>query len=473
MTRSPAPDSPEHASQSGHRRRALNDRHLRFIAIGGAIGAGLFLASGQGIATAGPALLLAYAICGVVVFFVARALGEMTVHDPVPGAFSTYAERYLGDTAGFVAGWTYWLNWVLVGAAEITAVGVFMKFWFPELPQWIPALCTLIFVLAVNLRAVRIFGEVEFWLALIKIVVIVGLISLCAVALFLPALLPIEGAGFQNLWQHGGFFPHGAAGLIAALPSALFAFGGVEVIGLMAAETEDPRRSIPRAINGVVLRIGVFYMGAMVAMMSLMPWTNFSGDVSPFVMALTRLGIPAAAALINFVAITAVVSSCNTGLFASARMLASLSERGQAPSQMAPLDSRGLPRRAILLSALCWLGVVFLNWLTPEKIFGLVMTTIAFQLLAIWLIILLSHRAFRRASSSGSFLLPGFPYSTYLAIAFMGFAAVLLAREETSRLAFYMTMVWLLGLVGVHVLARRRKRLFRPETPTASRAGLE
>lgn len=454
------------------RRRALTDRHLRFIAIGGAIGAGLFLASGQGIATAGPALLVAYVICGVIVFFVARALGEMTVHDPAPGAFSTYAERYLGETVGFVAGWTYWMNWVLVGAAEITAVGVFMKFWFPELPQWIPALCTLLFVLAINLRAVRIFGEVEFWLALVKIVMIVGLISLCAVALLLPSLLPISGAGFQNLWQHGGFLPHGVAGLIAALPSALFAFGGVEVIALMAAETKDPSRAIPRAINGVVLRIGVFYIGSMIAMMSLIAWTNFSGDVSPFVMTLTRLGIPAAAAVINFVAITAVVSSCNTGLFASGRMLASLGERGQGPAQMAPLDARGLPSRAILISALCWLVVVFLNWLIPEKIFGLVMTTVAFQLLAIWLIIMLSHRAFRRTlpQGKGAFMLPGFPYSTYLAVAFMGFAAVLLARDEASRPAFYMTVAWLLGLVGVHVFARGRKRPARPEAPVASGA---
>ena len=292
--------------------RGLKDRHVQLIALGGAIGVGLFLGSGRAISQAGPGLIFAYAAAGVIIFFIMRALGELMLHRPVAGSFATYAEEYVSPFAGFATGWSYWFMWVVTGMAEITAVGIYTHYWFPDVPQWIPALVTLGVLYGVNLVAVKLFGELEFWFALIKIVAILALLVAGPLFLIFGSGEHAEAASVSNLWDHGGLFPTGMLGVVLALQMVMFAFQGVELLGVTAGEVEDPAKSLPKATNAVVWRILVFYIGALLVVMMLVPWTEFSAGESPFVMVFERMGLPAAALVINFVVITAAASSCNS-----------------------------------------------------------------------------------------------------------------------------------------------------------------
>jgi L-asparagine transporter-like permease len=299
---------------------ALSARHIQFIAIGGAVGAGLFVGSGVAINRAGPALLVGYGAAGAMIFLMARALGELALWRPVTGAFSTYAHELLGRRVGFITGWSYWLVWVLVGIAEISGTGVLMRHWFPELPQWIPALAAGALLYGINLRAVQSFGELEYWLSLVKVITIVALL-LCGLSILVFGWgAASQNAHVSNLWRYGGFFPHGWQGVLDALPVGLFAFGGLEIIGLTAAETENPQKALPRAINGVALRILIFYIGSLAMIMMLYPWNALDSSRSPFVLVLERLGFAGAADVINFVVITALLSSCNSGIFPGCRV---------------------------------------------------------------------------------------------------------------------------------------------------------
>lgn len=407
--------------------RGLRNRHVQFIAIGGAIGAGLFLGSGSAIASAGPAALVAYAVCGAFVFLMARALGELTLTAPLSTPFIGYLTRYLPPLAGFVTGWTYWLNWVVVGGAELTAAGLFIRFWFPALPQWLPVAATFIAIVFVNIKAVRIFGEAEFWLSLCKIVAIIGLIVAGLAILLLPGLYPVAGANFSNLIDRGGFMPNGFAGIVHLLPVALFAFGGLEVVALTARETADPEHTIPRAMNGVIFRILVFYIGTMVVLMSVAPWTAYSANESPFVAMFQRIGVPAAAGIINLVVLTAVVSSANTGLFATGRMLAGLAEERLAPAYFAVPDARGIPLRGIVASGACLAMVVVVNWAIPETAFQTLLGMTGYFVLWVWTMVMVAHHVSRRRSTTPPvrFSLPGYPLTTYAALAFFALAMIL------------------------------------------------
>lgn len=455
MTNPPIESAAPHAAPQ----HVLTNRHIQFIAIGGAIGAGLFIGSGSSIEGAGPAVLLTYALCGIFVFFMARALGELTLSEPAQDAFASYAERHIGPIAGFVTGWSYWANWILVGAAEITACGLLMRFWFPTLPQWVPSLIALVAIYAANMRAVRLFGEIEFWLSLIKIVTIVTLIGIGLAILFLPGIPTLAGASVSNLFDHGGFFPKGAWGMIQILPIALFAFGGVEVIALTAREAQDPQRSIPRAINGVVLRILIFYMGTMFIAMSIAPWTSYSSGESPFVSIFSRAGIDAAASIINFVVLTAVLSSCNTGLFATGRMLAGIAGRREAPAGLSAINAQGLPGRAITVSALCLLLAVLLNWFAPDRAFGILMAATAYFLLGVWTVIIVAHYRMRRSrpDAPSVFPMPFFPVSNAVALGAILLTAVLMASDAANLIVTIVAAAWYgaLSVVGIFVLGRR------------------
>lgn len=330
--------------------RGLKDRHVQLIALGGAIGVGLFLGSGRAISQAGPGLIFAYAAAGVVIFFIMRALGELMLHRPVAGSFATYAEEYVSPFAGFATGWSYWFMWVVTGMAEITAVGIYTHYWLPEIPQWIPALVTLGVLYGVNLIAVKLFGELEFWFALIKILAIVGLLIAGPLALVFG--WGGETARVSNLWEHGGMFPTGVFGVVLALQMVMFAFQGVELLGVTAGEVEDPAKSLPKATNAVVWRILVFYIGALLVIMMLAPWTEFSAGESPFVMVFERMGLPAAALIINFVVITAAASSCNSGIFSTGRMLYTLSHFGQAPKAFGKVNRNHVPAAGITCSGM-------------------------------------------------------------------------------------------------------------------------
>lgn len=295
--------------------RGLKNRHIQFIAIGGAIGAGLFLGSGAAIAAGGPATLLAYAICGIFVFLMARALGELMLQASASVPFVTCLAQDLPPVMGFVTGWTYWVNWVIVGAVELTAAGLFIRYWFPDLPQWAVVGALSLAIISLNLRNVKFFGEAEFWLALVKIVAILILVGLGGIILFFPTLVSVPGAGVGNLVDHGGFFPTGGVGIVHMLPATLFAFGGVEVVALTAREAENPLSSLPRAINGVILRILIFYIATMFVLMAVAPWTSYSADESPFVSFFDKIGIPAAAGIVNFIVLTAMAFQLGAYLF--------------------------------------------------------------------------------------------------------------------------------------------------------------
>jgi AAT family amino acid transporter/D-serine/D-alanine/glycine transporter len=349
--------------------RGLKSRHVELIAIGGAIGVGLFLGSAKAIQNAGPGLIIAYAIGGLAIFFIMRALGEMLLYRPVAGSFVVYADEFIGPFAGFATGWSYWFMWVVTGMAELTAVGVYVGYWLPDLPQWISVLAALIVLYGANMLAVRAFGEMEFWFALIKVAMIVMLIvGGLAVILFHVGDLGAT-AGFSNLWSHGGLLPFGILGVLLAFQMVMYGFQGVELIGVTAGEAENPEAVLPRATNSIIYRILLFYIGALVVIMSLIPWNQLDPRTSPFVLVFDRIGIPGAADIVNLVVITAALSSCNSGLFSTGRMLHALSQISQAPSALGAINRRHLPARAITVSAALMLVGVLLNFLVPDRVF--------------------------------------------------------------------------------------------------------
>ncbi len=441
--------------------RGLKDRHVQLIALGGAIGVGLFLGSGRAISQAGPGLILAYAAAGVIIFFIMRALGELMLHRPVAGSFATYAEEYVSPFAGFATGWSYWFMWVVTGMAEITAVGIYTHFWFPDVPQWIPALVTLGVLYSVNLIAVKFFGELEFWFALIKILAIVGLLIAGPLFLIFGSGEHADAAQVSNLWAHGGLFPTGVLGVVLALQMVMFAFQGVELLGVTAGEVEDPAKSLPKATNAVVWRILVFYIGALLVVMMLVPWTEFSAGESPFVMVFERMGLPAAALVINFVVITAAASSCNSGIFSTGRMLYTLAQFGQAPKAFGKVNRNHVPAAGITVSVLIMLIGVVLNYFIPEQVFVYVTSVALVGTLWTWGMIMLAHLGYRRAIARGeaqpvSFRMPGAPVSNWGVLAFLVMVAIFLGFDPSTRVALYVAPVWF-ALLGIGYQFSRRR----------------
>ena len=451
------------ATKGGTLARGLRDRHVQFIAIGGAIGSGLFLGSAQAIHQAGPSLLLAYAICGIAVFLIARALGELAIYRPVSGSFASYADEFIGPWAGFLTGWTYWLNLVLAGIAEISAVGIYFHYWFPQLPQWIPALCVVAVLCGANMIAVRVYGEIEFWLSMIKVITILGMIALGLVIIFSGGE-GLHGVGdFSNLWTHGGFFPNGATGLLLALPVAVFSFGGMEILGLTAGETKDPDKSLPKAFNEIVYRIFIFYIGALTVIMTLYPWDQLDPKTSPFVLVFARTGIPAAAAVINFVVISAAASACNSGMFGTSRMLYAMACAKQAPKFLAHVNARKVPSRCLAVSVAMMLVGVLLNYLVPAQAFNYAISGVLAFLIWTWSVIVVSHLGYRRAVRAGTkpkvaFRMPGSPVTNWFVLVFLAAVVALMTLHFDTRIAFYAAAVWFAILVGIYAVARPGRR---------------
>jgi AAT family amino acid transporter/D-serine/D-alanine/glycine transporter len=443
--------------------RGLKDRHVQLIALGGAIGVGLFLGSGRAISQAGPGLVFAYAIGGLVIFFIMRALGELLLHRPVAGSFATYAEEYVSPFAGFATGWSYWFMWVVTGMAEITAVGIYTNYWFPELPQWIPALIALGVLYGVNLIAVKLFGELEFWFALIKILAIVGLLVAGPLFLIFGSSGHAETATVANLWAHGGMFPTGVLGVVLALQIVMFAFQGVELLGVTAGEVENPEKSLPKATNAVVWRILVFYIGALVVIMMLVPWTEFGAGESPFVLVFERMGLPAAAAIINFVVITAAASSCNSGIFSTGRMLYTLAQFGQAPKAFGKVNRNHVPAAGITASVIVMLLGVVLNYFIPEQVFVYVTSVALVGTLWTWGMIMLAHIGYRRAVARGeakpvAYRMPGAPFTNWLVLGFLALVAVFLGFDEGTRIALYVAPIWF-GLLALGYRFTQRREV--------------
>ncbi|WP_266169522.1 amino acid permease [Dyella subtropica] len=429
-----------------HLQRRLTPRHITFMALGMAIGAGLFLGSASAINLAGPSVLFAYLFGGVMIFVIMRALGEMAVHDPVAGSFSTYAHRYLGPFAGYLTGWNYWILMVGVGMAESTAVGIYMKQWLPELPQWIWVFGSVLMIGGLNLLAVKVYGEMEFWFTMIKVVTVVLMILGGAGMIWLGWGNSSQPVGLGNLWQHGGWFPHGVTGMVLALPVVVFAFGGIETIGMAAGEASQPERTIPRAVNSVLWRILIFYVGALFVIMAIYPWNQLGTQGSPFVTTFAKLGIPQAAGLINFVVITAALSGFNSTTFSGSRMLYSLSTKGQAPAALSKVSANGVPVRGVLVTLACLVFGVLLNYLVPERIFAMMMSILAFNTVWTWAMVLIAHFSFRRRHAATAFPLRVWPLSSVVCLAFLAFVVFMLGYSADTRVALYVGAAWVVVL---------------------------
>lgn len=428
--------------------RGLKNRHLQMIALGTAVGTGLFYGSTATIAMAGPAVSLSYLIGGIIIFFIVRMLGEMSVEEPVSGSFSYYAAKYWGEFPGFLAGWNYWFLYILVSMAELSAVSIYLGYWFPDLPKWIGVLACLVIITVINLVTVSAYGEIEFWMAFIKISAIVGMILLGSYYIFTdPDPFP---QNFSNLWDYGGFFPNGLQGMLMSMAPVLFSFGGIELIGITAGEAENPDKTIPRAINQVIYRILIFYVGTMIVLMTLWPWNEVGKDASPFVQIFEGAGFTSMANILNFVVLTAAISVYNSAIYSNSRMLYGLAKSDNAPKFFEKLSSRGVPVNGILISSGITLLAAVLNYLLPDEVFMYMMSIVTGAVVISWAMIVLTHLKFRKHCEAIG-LVPKFkslfyPFADYLCLAFLAMILVIMAIMEEMRPAVIVMPIWILAI---------------------------
>ncbi|CAI8736815.1 amino acid permease [Pseudomonas sp. IT-P260] len=455
-------------AHSSQLQRSLKNRHIQLIALGGAVGTGLFLGSAGALKSAGPSMILGYAICGFIAFMIMRQLGEMIVEEPVAGSFSHFAHKYWGAFAGFLSGWNCWMLYTLVGMSELTAVGKYVHYWWPEIPIWVSAAVFFVLINALNLINVKVFGEAEFWFAIIKVLAVIGMIAM-------GSYLLVSGNGgpqasLSNLWQHGGFFPHGMAGLAMSMAVIMLSFGGLEMLGFTAAEAQNPRRVIPKAINQVIYRILIFYIGVLVVLLSLMPWDslltslNASGDTysgSPFVRVWSMLDSNTAAHILNFVVLTAALSVYNSGTYCNSRILLGLARQGDAPQSLVKIDSRGVPVRSILATAAVTLIAVVLNYVIPQQALEILLSLVVATLLINWAMISLAHGKFRRhlneTRQTPRFKALWYPYGNYVCLAFMVFIMAVMLMDPVNRMAVYAIPLWITLVWVCHSIKHRRR----------------
>jgi len=440
--------------------RGLKNRHIQLIAIGGAIGTGLFLGSGKSIHFAGPSILFAYMITGIICFLIMRSLGELLLSNLNYHSFVDFVQDYLGDMAAFITGWTYWFCWISIAMADLTAVGLYTQYWLPGVPQWVPGLIALIILLIMNLATVKLFGELEFWFALIKVIAILALIVIGLVMIFKGFSTSSGVSSFTNLWSHGGMFPNGIHGFILSFQMVVFAFVGIELVGLTAGETENPEKVIPKAINNIPVRVLLFYIGALLVIMSIYPWDVINPSESPFVQVFVAVGIVGAASIINFVVLTSAASACNSAVFSTSRMVYSLAKDNNAPESMAKLTQRKVPSNALFFSAIVILIGVTLNYIMPEGVFTLITSISTVCFIYIWGITVICHMKYRKTrpelAKTNKFKLPLYPFTNYLILAFLAFILVVLALAEDTRVSLFVTPVWFILLIVIYKVRKAK-----------------
>lgn len=453
-------------------KRKLKNRHIQFIALGGSVGTGLFLGTGSAIFAAGPSVLLGYCIAGLLVFFIMRQLGEMSTQDPSAGSFSYFAYKYWGKFPGFLAGWNYWIEYTLAGITELTAVTAYTQYWFPNIAAWEIALFFFILINGINLTTVKAYGEVEFWFSSIKITAICTMILTGVyILLFNTSLVP--GASIKNLWHTAssiglnsenfllrGFFPNGIMGFIAALPIITFAFGGIELLGVTAAEAHNPTQTIPKAINQVVFRILIFYLGSLTVLLSLYHWSNLSASDSPFVMIFDRIGFKYTAWTLNFIILTAALSVYNSCIYSNSRMLYALALQKNAPSVFAKTNKQGVPSNAILLSSLATFFVVPLSYFAPNWffVFKIIVSFVVICILVSWGLITLTHIKFKQLNKNTKFPALFYPLSNYLTLAFILFILFAMALPKIGMLKQVIGLpFWLLFIYLCYNLTKSKE----------------
>lgn len=443
---------------NGTLKRGLKNRHIQLIALGGSLGTGLFLGTAETIKTAGPSVILGYAIVGFIAFLILRQLGEMVVDEPVAGSFSYFAYKYWGDFAGFASGWNYWVLYVLVAMAELTAVGIYIQYWWPMIPTWVSALAFFVMINAINLANVKIYGEMEFWFSIIKVVAVIGMI------VFGAWLLISDTGGPQssvtNLWAQGGFFPNGVTGLILSIAVISFSFGGLELVGITAAEADNPQASIPKATNQVINRILIFYIGSLTVLLSLYPWDRVVEGGSPFVLIFHDLNAYLIATILNIVILTAALSVYNSSVYCNSRMLYGLACQGNGPRVLMKLDKRGVPYVALAVSSAATAICVLINYLIPGEAFALLMALVVAALLINWAMITISHMKFRQKKAQLGektlFKALWYPYGNWLCLGFQLAVLVVMSFDKNLRESVIILPVWLIALGGGYLIIRKR-----------------
>ncbi|MFG2892844.1 amino acid permease [Streptomyces sp. NPDC048248] len=437
----------------------LKQRHLTMLGLGGVIGAGLFVGSGAGIAVAGPGIVLSYLIAGALAMLVMRMLGEMSAAMPASGAFSVHAERALGRWAGFSVGWLYWFLLVVVLAVEATGAAQIANGWVPAVPQWGWVLIFMVVFTLANLAAVKNFGEFEFWFATLKVTAIVLFLGLGVLAV-LGVLPDTDPVGLANLTGQGGFLPNGWSGVISGVLAVVFAFGGLEVVTIAAAESDDPARAVGRAVRSAVWRILFFYVGSMLVIVTLLPWSSMEPGKSPYVAVLDSIGVPGAGQIMNIVVFVALLSALNANLYGSSRMVFSLAERGEAPRSLLKVSGGGVPRRAVLASVAFGFVSVLLNLKWPDSVFLYMLNAVGAVLLFVWGLIAVSQlrlrpRIEREAPHTLSLRMWAFPWLTWAALLAMGGVLVLMLTDATAR----PQLLWSAGATAVVLLVAAVREL--------------
>ena len=447
------------SAETGELQRSLSNRHLQLIAIGGAIGTGLFMGSGKTISLAGPSILFIYMIIGLMVFLVMRALGELLLSNLHYKSFIDFSTDLIGPWAGYFVGWTYWLCWITIGIADLSAIIYYLQFFNGGLP-FTPvegvmiSIAAIVFVTGLNLMTVKLFGEIEFWFAMIKITAIVVLIAVGLWMIFTGFTSTAgEVASFTHLWSHGGMFPTGLTGFLAGFQIAIFAFVGVELVGTTAAETKDPEKNLPKAVNSIPVRIIIFYVLALVIVMSVTPWNKIDPAISPFVNLFSQAGIAAAAIIMNLVVLSSVMSSMNSGVFSTSRMLFGLSREDQGPKAFGKLNTRAVPANALYFSTACLVLGAALQYFVPNTVeaFTLATTLSTILFICVWLMIIWSYMVYYKTRpelhAKSTFKLPGGLFTCWIVIIFFISTIGILALEADTFKALKVSPIWFIILI--------------------------
>ncbi|WP_258921871.1 GABA permease [Heyndrickxia coagulans] len=442
-------------------KKDLKIRHITMISIGGVIGAGLFMGSGAVIHSAGPGAIISYALAGLLVIFVMRMLGEMASVNPTSGSFSTYAREAIGPWAGYTIGWLYWFFWVIVIAIEATAGAANIQYWFPELPSWLLSLILTVLLTLTNVYSVKSYGEFEYWFSIIKVATIV-LFLLLGLSVIFGIVPGVQSPGLSNLTGHGGFMPNGFGSVLLGITVVIFSFMGTEIVAVAAGESSEPARAVRTATNSVIWRILIFYVGSIAVVATLLPWNSANILKSPFVAVLEHVGIPAAAQIMNFIVLTAVLSCLNSGLYTNSRMLYGMAKAGDAPKIFLKLNKNGVPVYAVLCGTVfAYVGVIF-NYISPDKVFLFLVNSSGGIALLVYLVIAFSHLRMRRTVEKTN---PDalkvkmwlYPYLTYVTI--LGIVAVLVAMIFINSLRPQVLLTLLIAalVVGSYFLLHPKK----------------
>lgn len=437
----------------------LKNRHIQMIAIGGAIGTGLFYGAAKSIQLTGPSILLSYFLGGVMMYVIMRALGEMTVHAPNSGAFSHYAYQYVGRYLGFLSGWFAWFEYTIVCMLEVTVVATFLDYWMPGVPHWLTIAVILSMFFFINMLQVRLFGEFEFWFAGIKVTTIVIMIAFSAYLVFFHADTHTQAMNNIADTFSNNLFANGMSGFFYSMVLVVFSFGGVQFLGIAAADAENPDTTIPKAVNGVILRILIFYMGTMLAILCIYPWQKLQTDVSPFVDVFDKVGFHFTAQIMSVVVITAALSAFNSCLYAAARMLSNLARHQSAPAYLARTDKHNVPKNAVITTSFVIAFTVLLNYFMPEKALTYLIAITTTSIIITWTTILITHASFRRAVSGDKikYQLPFYPYTNFMAFGMLASVVVIMLFMQDMKMAVYLMPVWI-GIVTLLYFTTNKTR---------------